>query len=42
MTASLGVASLPESVSTSEALVGSAYQSVADAKRRGGNRVAVA
>jgi diguanylate cyclase (GGDEF)-like protein len=42
MTASLGVASLPESVGASEALVGSAYQSVADAKRRGGNRVAVA
>jgi diguanylate cyclase (GGDEF)-like protein len=40
MTASLGVASLPESVGSSEELIGSAYQSLADAKRRGGNRVA--
>jgi diguanylate cyclase (GGDEF)-like protein len=42
MTASLGVASLPESVATGEELVGAAYRSVADAKRRGGNRVAAA
>jgi diguanylate cyclase (GGDEF)-like protein len=42
MTASLGVASLPESVSDPEELLGSAYRSVTDAKRRGGNLVAVA
>jgi diguanylate cyclase (GGDEF)-like protein len=42
MTASLGVASLPESVARPEELVGSAYQSVADAKRRGGNLVSAA
>jgi diguanylate cyclase (GGDEF)-like protein len=42
MTASLGVASLPESVTVPDELIGSAYQSVADAKRRGGNRVVVA
>lgn len=41
MTASLGVASLPESVAAPEELLGGAYQSVADAKRRGGNRIAV-
>jgi diguanylate cyclase (GGDEF)-like protein len=41
VTASLGVASLPESVTAPDELLGSAYQSVADAKRRGGNRVAV-
>jgi diguanylate cyclase (GGDEF)-like protein len=42
MTASLGVASLPESVASSEELIGSAYQSLADAKRRGGNVVSAA
>jgi diguanylate cyclase (GGDEF)-like protein len=42
MTASLGVASLPDSVTAPEELVGSAYQSVADAKRQGGNRISVA
>ena len=42
MTASLGVASLPESVASPEELIGSAYQSVADAKRRGGNLVSAA
>ena len=41
LTASLGVASLPDSVTAPEELLGGAYQSVADAKRRGGNRVAV-
>jgi diguanylate cyclase (GGDEF)-like protein len=41
VTASLGVASLPESVTVPEELIGGAYQSVSDAKRRGGNRVAV-
>jgi diguanylate cyclase (GGDEF)-like protein len=41
VTASLGVASLPDSVTAPEGLLGGAYQSVADAKRRGGNRVAV-
>ena len=41
VTASLGVASLPDSVTAPEELLGAAYQSVADAKRRGGNRVAV-
>jgi diguanylate cyclase (GGDEF)-like protein len=41
VTASLGVASLPDSVTVPEGLLGGAYQSVADAKRRGGNRVAV-
>lgn len=41
VTASLGVASLPDSVTAPEELLGGAYQSVADAKRRGGNRVAV-
>jgi diguanylate cyclase (GGDEF)-like protein len=41
VTASLGVASLPDSVTVPERLLGGAYQSVADAKRRGGNRVAV-
>lgn len=41
LTASLGVASLPESVSAGEELLGGAYRSVADAKRRGGNRVVV-
>jgi diguanylate cyclase len=40
VTASLGVASLPESVAGSDELLGGAYQSVADAKRSGGNRVA--
>ena len=42
MTASLGVASLPESVASSEELIGSSYQSLADAKRRGGNTVSAA
>jgi len=42
VTASLGVASLPESVAVPDELVGTAYRSVADAKRRGGNRVTVA
>jgi two-component system cell cycle response regulator len=42
VTASLGVAALPESVTIPDELLGGAYQSVADAKRRGGNRVAVA
>lgn len=41
LTASLGVASLPESVGASEELVTGAYQSVAEAKRDGGNRVGV-
>ncbi len=41
VTASLGVASLPESVTVPEELIGGAYQSVSDAKRSGGNRVAV-
>lgn len=41
VTASLGVAALPESVTLPEELLGGAYQSVSDAKRRGGNRVAV-
>jgi diguanylate cyclase (GGDEF)-like protein len=41
VTASLGVASLPDSVTATEELLGAAYQSVAEAKRRGGNRVAV-
>jgi diguanylate cyclase (GGDEF)-like protein len=41
MTASLGVASLPESVTAADELLGGSYRSVADAKRRGGNRVAV-
>jgi diguanylate cyclase (GGDEF)-like protein len=41
VTASLGVASLPDSVTVADELLGEAYQSVADAKRRGGNRVAV-
>jgi diguanylate cyclase (GGDEF)-like protein len=41
VTASLGVASLPDSVTVPDELLGGAYQSVADAKRRGGNRVAV-
>ena len=41
VTASLGVAALPESVTVPEELIGGAYQSVSDAKRRGGNRVAV-
>jgi diguanylate cyclase (GGDEF)-like protein len=40
LTASLGVASLPDSVTAAGELLGGAYQSVADAKRRGGNRVA--
>jgi diguanylate cyclase (GGDEF)-like protein len=42
LTASLGVASLPETVGSSDELIGSAYQSVVAAKRQGGNRVAVA
>jgi diguanylate cyclase (GGDEF)-like protein len=42
VTASLGVASLPESVGIPEELIGSAYRSVADAKRRGGNLVSAA
>ena len=41
ITASLGVASLPESVNASEELVTGAYQSVAEAKRGGGNQVGV-
>lgn len=41
VTASLGVASLPDSVAVPDELLGGAYTSVADAKRRGGNRVAV-
>jgi diguanylate cyclase (GGDEF)-like protein len=41
VTASLGVASLPDSVTAPDELLGGAYQSVAEAKRRGGNRVAV-
>jgi diguanylate cyclase (GGDEF)-like protein len=41
MTASLGVPALPESVTIAEELIGGAYQSVSDAKRSGGNRVAV-
>jgi diguanylate cyclase (GGDEF)-like protein len=41
VTASLGVASLPDSVTVPEGLLGGAYQAVVDAKRRGGNRVAV-
>lgn len=41
VTASLGVASLPESGAAPEELIGGAYRSVADAKRRGGNRVVV-
>ena len=41
ITASLGVASLPESVSAGEELIRGAYQSVAEAKRDGGNRVGV-
>jgi diguanylate cyclase (GGDEF)-like protein len=41
LTASLGVASLPESVGASEELITGAYQSVAEAKRGGGNRVGV-
>ena len=41
VTASLGVAALPESVTVPEELIGGAYQSVSDAKRHGGNRVAV-
>ena len=41
VTASLGVVSLPDSVTAADELLGGAYQSVADAKRRGGNRVAV-
>jgi diguanylate cyclase (GGDEF)-like protein len=39
LTASLGVATLPDSVTAVDELLGGAYQSVADAKRRGGNRV---
>jgi hypothetical protein len=35
------VAALPESVTVPEELIGGAYQSVADAERHGGNRVAV-
>jgi diguanylate cyclase (GGDEF)-like protein len=41
VTASLGVASLPDSVTVPAELLGGAYTSAADAKRRGGNRVAV-
>lgn len=41
VTASLGVAALPESVTVPDELIGGAYQSVSDAKRHGGNRVAV-
>jgi len=41
VTASLGVATLPDSVAAAEELVVGAYRSVADAKRRGGNRVVV-
>ena len=41
VTASLGVAALPESVTVPEELIGGAYQSLSDAKRHGGNRVAV-
>ena len=41
VTASLGVASLPDSVTGPDELLGGAYSSAADAKRRGGNRVAV-
>jgi diguanylate cyclase (GGDEF)-like protein len=41
VTASLGVAALPESVTVPEELIGGAYQSVSDAKRHGGNRVVV-
>src|SRR5262249_27375122 len=41
LTASLGVASLPESVNAGAELVGGAYQSVAEAKRGGGNRVGI-
>jgi diguanylate cyclase (GGDEF)-like protein len=41
VTASLGVASLPDSVTGPDELLGGAYTSAADAKRRGGNRVAV-
>jgi diguanylate cyclase (GGDEF)-like protein len=41
VTASLGVASLPDSATVPDELLGGAYTSVADAKRRGGNRVAV-
>jgi diguanylate cyclase (GGDEF)-like protein len=41
VTASLGVASLPDSVTVPDELLGGAYTSAADAKRRGGNRVAV-
>jgi PleD family two-component response regulator len=39
LTASLGVASLLESVGASDELVTGAYPSVAEAKRGGGNRV---
>lgn len=41
VTASLGVAALPDSVTAPDELLSGAYQSVAEAKRRGGNRVAV-
>jgi two-component system cell cycle response regulator len=41
VTASLGVASLPDSVTVPDGLLGGAYASTADAKRHGGNRVAV-
>jgi diguanylate cyclase (GGDEF)-like protein len=41
LTASLGVASLPETVGAAGELMGAAYRAVADAKRRGGNRVVV-